>query len=234
MILGAFFLGLSKTTVGGLVLVGSGLFAAVLPARPSTGVVLLLLLVGDAFAMSSYARHADWSVLRPAAPWILAGLLVGAAFLWFAGDAAVKRTIGIVLLVLSVLSIYRKLRHDDAAPEPPSLALAAGAGLLSGFMTMVANAGAVFMLYLVRLRLPVLVFLGTVSWFFLVVNLIKLPISVGLGLISVNSVILAVLLIPAVTVGALLGRVLIKHVAMNVFEWLVLGLTLGAALNLLR
>ena len=234
LVVGALIVGLSKTTVGGLVMVASALFAAVLPARASTGVVLLLLLVGDAFAIRSYARHADWKVLRPAAPWVLAGLVAGAWFLWIAGDAQVKRTIGVILLVLSVISIGRKVWSRGADISTPSAAFAATAGTLSGFMTMVANAGAIFMLYLLRLRLPVLVFLGTSAWFFLAVNVVKLPFSFALGLLTWNSFLLAVVLIPAVALGAVIGRTVIRYISLNTFEWLVLIATLGAACNLLR
>lgn len=234
LVVGALVIGLSKTTVGGLVMVASAIFASVLPARASTGVVLLLLLVGDGFAIRAYARHADWKVLRPAAPWVLAGLACGAVFLMLAGDAQVKRTIGVILLLLSIVAIWRKLSRGEAHAEPPSMAFGAAAGLLSGFMTMVANAGAIFLLYLLRLRLPVLVFLGTSAWFFLTVNLVKLPLSIGLGLLTWHSVLLCLVLVPAVAVGAIVGRSIIRHISLNTFEWLVLVATLAASLNLLR
>jgi uncharacterized protein len=235
LVVGALVIGFSKTAIGGLVMVAVALFAAVLPARWSTGVALLLLIVGDLFAIRAYTRYADWKVLRGLAPWVLVGIVGGAAFLQYAGDTAVKRTIGAILVVLVLVSIVRKLRGkttDETAP--PSIALEAGAGVGSGFMSMVANAGSLIYLYLLRLRLPMLTFLGTGAWYFFVVNLVKVPISFGLGLITTTTLVLTLVLSPAVAVGAVVGRIAVKKLTLAAFEWIVLVVTLVASLNLVR
>lgn len=235
LVVGAFVIGFSKTAIGGLVMVAVALFAAVLPARWSTGVALLLLIVGDLFAIRAYTRYADWKVLRGLAPWVLVGIVGGAVFLLYAGDTAVRRTIGAILVVLVLVSIVRKLRSTPADEvPPPSLPLEAGAGAGSGFMSMVANAGSLVYLYLLRLRLPMLTFLGTGAWYFFVVNLVKVPISFGLGLITGTTLVLTLVLTPAVAVGAVVGRYAVKKLTLAAFEWIVLIVTLVASLNLLR
>jgi uncharacterized membrane protein YfcA len=106
---------------------------------------------------------------------------------------------------------------------------------LAGFTTMVANAGgAPTALYLLRMGLSVDVFIGTTAWFFLIVNLVKLPFSAGLGLVSGPSLLMNLMLAPAVVLGAWLGRVVIVRVRPDVFERLVLGLVTVSALLLLR
>ncbi len=235
LVLGAVIIGVSKTAVGGLVMLAVAMFAAVLPARASTGVALLLLIVGDLFAIRAYTQYADWAVLRRLAPWVVLGVAGGTAFLHLAGDAAVKRTIGAILLVLVAYSILRKVRAKPGSePGQPSSVLAAAAGAGSGFMSMVANAGSLIYLYLLRLRLPVLTFLGTGAWFFFAVNLVKLPLSFSLGLVSSTTALLALVLAPAVAVGALVGRAFVSRLSLDVFEWLVLVVTFVAALNLVR
>jgi uncharacterized membrane protein YfcA len=235
LVVGALVIGFSKTAIGGLVMVAVALFAAVLPARWSTGVALLLLIVGDLFAIRAYTRYADWKVLRGLAPWVAVGIVGGAVFLQYASDTAVKRTIGAILVVLVVVSIVRKVRtstSDEASPA--SLRLEAGAGAASGFMSMVANAGSLVYLYLLRLRLPMLTFLGTSAWYFFVVNLVKVPISFGLGLITSTSLVLTLVLSPAVACGAIVGRYVVTKLTLAAFEWIVLVVTLVASLNLLR
>jgi uncharacterized membrane protein YfcA len=235
LVVGALVIGFSKTAIGGLVMVAVALFAAVLPAKPSTGVALLLLIVGDLFAIRAYTKFADWAVLRRLAPFVAVGVVVGAVFLKLAGDVAVKRTIGAILIVLVLVTIVRKLRtpstQDKAAP---SMLLEASAGAGSGFMSMVANAGSLIYLYLLRLGLPMMTFLGTAAWYFFVVNLVKVPISVGLGLITMPTLVLTLVLSPAVAVGAVLGRYVVTRLSMPVFEWAVLVVTLFASLNLVR
>lgn len=235
LVVGALVIGFSKTAIGGLVMVAVALFAAVLPARFSTGVALLLLIVGDLFAIRAYTRYADWKVLRGLAPWVGLGIVGGAVFLLYAGDTAVKRTIGAILVVLVLVAIVRKLRGTTSEEvPPPSVPLEGAAGVGSGFMSMVANAGSLVYLYLLRLRLPMLTFLGTGAWYFFVVNLVKVPISFGLGLITSTTLVLTLVLSPAVAVGALVGRYAVKKLTLAAFEWIVLVVTLVASLNLLR
>ena len=218
-------------------MVSVAIFAAVLPARASTGLVLLLFLVGDVFALRAYTRFTEWAVLRRLAPAVAVGIAVGALFLFVAADLAVRRTIGLILLVLVSVATVQKLRRrgEDDDPGPASSALMVSTGTISGFTSMVANAGgAILSLYLLRLRLPVMVFLGTTAWFFFVVNVVKVPISLGLGLLDWSTVRATLVLSPAVVVGALAGRAVARRMSLATFEWVILGVTFAAALNLVR
>ncbi len=107
-------------------------------------------------------------------------------------------------------------------------------GPLGGFTTMIANAaGPVMSLYFIASRLPVQAILGTAAWFFFVVNLIKLPFSVGLGLITPASLLLDLVLVPALVAGALIGRAVARRISLPWFERIVLLLTLASGVNLL-
>lgn len=57
--LAAALTGLAKTAIPGLASVAAALFALVLPAKESTGVMLALLLIGDAIALWAYRRDAN-------------------------------------------------------------------------------------------------------------------------------------------------------------------------------
>jgi uncharacterized membrane protein YfcA len=234
--LAACAVGLSKSGMPAFGPVPAALFAAVLPARASTGAVLGLLLVGDLIAVRMYHAHADWTVLRRLIPSVVIGVLLGVVVLWFADDTAVRRIIGAVLVFLVALSLAIKLRRRgaDGEPRPVPPALAHVFGPLGGFTTMIANAaGPVMSLYFVASRLPVQAVLGTAAWFFLVVNLFKVPFSVGLGLMTPESLLLNLVLVPALVVGALVGWRLARRISPAWFERIVLVLTLAAGVYLL-
>jgi uncharacterized protein len=106
--------------------------------------------------------------------------------------------------------------------------------VLAGITTMVANAaGAVTSLYFLLSGLPMLGFLGTGAWFYLVVNVFKVPFSVGLGLLDGESVLLTLALVPAVGAGALVGVAVIRRIDQRRFEQVTLGLVAVAAVLLL-
>lgn len=258
MAIGAVLVGFSKTAVAGVGLLAVATYATVLPARESTGVLLLLLLVGDLVAIRAYRRHVDWVILIRLIPSVAVGIVVGVVFVGRVDDTLMRRTIGAVLLLLVAVHLVRKWLarrrtrqeaaaspaadgwaesavEDPAEPGAPRRVVTAGAGVLAGFTSMVANAGGgVMTVYLLGAGLRVMAFLGTVAWFFFVVNLTKVPFSIALGLISSQTLVLLALMAPAVLVGAFVGRRVVRHLDATTFEWLVLGFTVLAALNLLR
>ncbi|MFH8405080.1 sulfite exporter TauE/SafE family protein [Streptomyces sp. NPDC018019] len=263
LVAAALLVGVSKTAVSGVGAISVALFAAVLPAKQSTGALLPLLLVGDVLAVSTYRRHADWSALLRLLPSVAMGVLLGAVFVARVDDAVMRRTIGVLMLTIVGHHLWqrRRIRTTNAAPGAPEAgafanrgALTSGApgasdapstsaqhgralffGLVAGFATMVANAGGPAMsLYLLSVGFSMLGFLGTAAWFFLIVNLVKLPFSVGLGLIDADAMVLDAVLVLAVPIGAFFGRAAVRRIDQALFERLVLASTALAGVNLLR
>jgi uncharacterized membrane protein YfcA len=236
----ALLVGFAKTAIGGVASVSVALFAAVLPARESTGALLPLLLVGDVMAVRAYRRHADWPMLFRLFPSVAAGILAGVVFVARVDDTVMRRTIGAVLLAL--LAVHLVQRRRNGGPDPAESGgarrrhlLALVFGLLAGFTTMVANSGgAVMALYLLSSGLSMLSFLGTGAWFFLLVNAFKVPFSVALDLITPESLALCAALTPLVLVGGFAGRRWISGVDQSRFEVIVLVFTAAASINLLR
>jgi uncharacterized membrane protein YfcA len=234
--LAALTIGLAKTAIPGGGILPVALFAAVLPARTSTAALLLLLIVGDMFALVVYRRHAHWPTLLRLAPAVVAGLVVGFAFLALGDDSIVRRAIGVILLAMIAVTLWRRWRQrkTDAAPAEHGIVIASSYGALAGFTTMVANAaGPVMSMYFLAMRTPVQVFLGTSAWFFAIVNLVKVPFLAGIGLFSGPVLLMDAALIPLVVVGALVGVRVARRMKQQVFDWIVIALTIIGAVYLL-
>ncbi|MEV2229449.1 sulfite exporter TauE/SafE family protein [Streptomyces phaeochromogenes] len=237
----ALLVGFSKTAVSGANTVSLAIFAAVLPARASTGVLLPILIVGDVLAVLTYRRHAHWPTLWKLFPAVAAGVIVGTVFLMWADDQIVRTSIGAILLLMAGVTIWRR-RKAEAEEEPDSLATRTGRvkarsyGVLGGFTTMVANAGGpVMSMYLLSAGFRKLGFLGTSAFFFLIVNVSKVPFSVGLGLIDGNSLLLDAALAAFVVPGAFIGKWAVNKINQRLFEQLVIAATVvGGAQLLLR
>ncbi|MEP6814634.1 MAG: sulfite exporter TauE/SafE family protein [Marmoricola sp.] len=230
--------GVAKTALNGVGSIAVVIFAAVLPARESTGAILPLLLCGDVIAVTWYRRHADWSTMWRLIPGVLPGLLLGAWFLSVVDDMLMRRTIAITLLVMCTVQTWQLLRGADLAAigsTPHSHGLMTfGTGATAGFATMTANAaGPITTIYLIRAGLPMLRMIGTGAWFYLLVNLAKVPFSAGLGLITPTSLVRDALLVPALLVGAVLGILLVRRLRQRQFEVAALGFSAATAVLLL-
>ncbi|MEU8675270.1 sulfite exporter TauE/SafE family protein [Streptomyces sp. NPDC048560] len=236
--------GFSKTAVSGANTISLAVFAAVLPARESTGVLLPILIAGDLLAVAVYRRHAHWPTLLRLFPAVAVGVVAGTLFMMWAGDGVVRTSIGAILLFMSGVTVWRRRTAAGGAPAPgdePGGNLSRAArfkarsyGALGGFTTMVANAGGpVMSLYLLSAGFRKLGFLGTSAWFFLIVNVTKVPFSVGLGLIDAQSLLLDACLVLFVVPGAYIGRRCVDRINQTLFERLVIGATVLGGLHLL-
>ncbi|MFD4901066.1 sulfite exporter TauE/SafE family protein [Streptomyces sp. NPDC048511] len=234
--------GFSKTAVSGANTISLAVFAAVLPARESTGVLLPILIAGDVLAVLVYRRHAHWPTLLRLFPAVAVGVVAGTVFMLWADDEAVARSIGAILLFMAGVTLWRRRARPEPPPEDedadgPSRGgrlKARSYGVLGGFTTMVANAGGpVMSLYLLSAGFRKLGFLGTSAWFFLIVNTSKVPFSVGLGLIDKQSLMLDAALVLFVVPGAYLGRACVGRINQKLFDRIVIGATVLGGLQLL-
>ncbi|WP_406176194.1 sulfite exporter TauE/SafE family protein [Streptomyces sp. NBC_00996] len=235
----ALLVGFSKTAVSGANTVSLAIFAAVLPARASTGVLLPILIVGDVLAVLTYRRHAHWPTLWRLFPAVAAGVVFGTLFLVWADDAVVRTSIGAILLLMAAVTVWRR-RATAQDDEPDSVATRTGRvkarsyGVLGGFTTMVANAGGpVMSMYLLSAGFRKLGFLGTSAFFFLIVNVSKVPFSVGLGLIDGHSLLLDAALAVFVVPGAFIGKWAVNRINQLLFERLVIAATVVGGVQLL-
>lgn len=246
----ATLVGCSKCGVPGIGILQVPILAVAFGGKVSVGLLLPLLIAADCFALAFYRRSADLRQLLRLAPWVLPGLLVGGLLLhasahWhlagLSGAALFNPLIGLVVLALAALAWLRRRLGDRIAPQHPGLV--AMTGFATGTATTLANAaGPIMGVYCTALRLPKTVFLGTMSWFFLIVNCAKVPIFVAVTLvaerpedrmITSGSLLIDLLLLPGIALGALLGRWLQPRIPQGVFEDLVLILAVVAALHLL-
>ena len=77
---------------------------------------------------------------------------------------------------------------------------------LSGLSSFVSLTGGIpAQVFLLPLRLPRAFYVGTMGWFFLLINLAKLPFFINLGLFNAASLTASLALVPIVPFGVMLG-----------------------------
>ena len=110
----------------------------------------------------------------------------------------------------------------------------AGAGMLAGFTTFVANAAMpVMTIYLVSQDFDKHKFIGTAAWFFLILNVSKLPAYIAMDMFTPNMVRLGAALVPVTIFGRLLGVYVLSRIPQRFFDTLALTLAGAAAMRLI-
>jgi uncharacterized membrane protein YfcA len=228
------FTGISKTGVPGVSILAAALLANVMPdSRASVGVLLPLLIFADLFAVGTYQRHTQWPLIGKLMLPTLLGVLIGGVLLdRLGGGGRFDRVLGGLVLFQLGLEILRQRMKLDRLPHHPLYA--AGLGILCGITTTLGNlAGPMMSLYLLSVGLDKHKFMGSMAWFFLLVNVVKVPVFVWQEMITMDSLRESLLLAPGVAVGALLGRRLFRHIPQGPFKIAVQILAALAAMRLI-
>jgi uncharacterized membrane protein YfcA len=231
---GAFGIGLNKGGLTGLGILPVLLFAVVFDARESTGFVLPLLIVGDVCAIVTYRRVVIWKIFRALLPPALAGVVIGYFLMGMIKASAFGPLIGWIIISLIALQFLRSALGEKLDHIFDSRGFGLVMGVLTGITTMIANAaGPVSTLYFLSVRLPKWNLIGTSSWLFFVINLVKVPFSMSLGLTNGVSLTFAVVMAPLVMVGFFSGRRIATVMPQKIFERFLLVCTAAGALRLI-
>lgn len=232
LIFSSFLIGLSKTGIPGLGLLAISLSTIALPAKASTGIILIILICGDIFAVIYYKRSAVWKHLLRFFPFAFTGIFIGYLLMERIKDEQLKPAIGIIILVMLGLNYLWKKKNDITIPQ--KWYFAAVLGLIAGITTMLANAaGPIMIIYLLAMNLDKKEFVGTNAWYFFIGNLFKVPFSIKLGLINLSSLKLNFILLPGIIIGAITGILILKKIPARLFTIIVEVLTIIAAIKLI-
>lgn len=227
-------IGLSKAGLAGVGLFHVVVFALLFGARDSTGIVLPMLLIADVTAVTAFHREARWDYVRRMLPPTCLGVVAAALSMRSLDEGVYKPVIGGIILTLTLLQLLRLWRPSLFGDTPHTRWFVWIAGLTAGVTTMLANAaGPIIALYVVAVSLPKLEVVGTMAWFFLIVNAFKVPFSVALDLIHGGTLRLNLMLAPAIVGGVLGGGWIVRRLPQRVFDGLLLAFAGAAALRLI-
>jgi uncharacterized membrane protein YfcA len=234
-VIAGLFCGVGKAGLAGLGLLNVLIMAWLIPGQASSGVVLPMLIAADILAVSVFGRrHVDWCAIGRLIGPMLIGVVAGWRLMPLIPARLFGAVIGWMVMAMVGLQFVRQTvpRFDQTLPQSKTFAWAVG--ILAGLATMIANAaGPISTIYFLVLGFAKREFIATMAWLFLVVNLLKVPFSVEQHLITLSSLTLNAMLLPAVVAGFFVGRLMIERLAQKPFERLVLALTVVSAVRLI-
>ncbi len=202
-VLASFCVGLSK---GGLPAIGSlavPLMALAISPVVAAGLLLPIYVGSDVIGLWLYRREFSPRNLRILVPAGLFGVALGWATASTVSETTVLLFVGLVGLFYCLTSW---LRRQPVAPRPADVPRGVAWGTLAGFSSFVAHSGAApFQVYVLPQRLEKMVFAGTSTILFAIVNFAKILPYWALGQLNLGSLESAGFLVPAAIAGAFAG-----------------------------
>ncbi len=203
-LLASFLIGASK---GGLPLVGLlsvPLLSLVIPAGLAAGLTLPIYIISDLYGLWIYRRKFDLRNIIILVPAAAIGVLIGWRTAHVTNEDVVKLFVGLICLAYSADAVMKTYRAVPAKPADIPRGIFWGA--LAGFTSFVSHAGGPpYNMYVLPQRMEKMVYAGTTTIIFAIINLIKLPPFLMLGTVNRDSLRVCLYLAPVALFGAWAG-----------------------------
>lgn len=198
----------------------------------AAGILLPVYIASDVFGLYAYRHAFDRRVLAIMLPGMVAGIAIGWATAHIVPEWAVTALVGAIGVAFSLNRLLRRgpLAEARQAAVVPGLFW----GAVSGFTSFVCHAGAPpFQVYTLPLRMPKVVFAGTATIAFAIVNAVKLIPYYALGQLSVANLTVAMVLAPVAAGAVFMGVWLVKRLPEVLFFKIVTWALLLISVKLL-
>ena len=166
-------------------------------------ILMPLLLVMDLMGIHAFRRHVDWPLFKRLIPWALLGTVIGTVLFGYLSAPGGAGIVGILTLLFLAQRLLFPPRADS--PAPPHW-LGSLLTTTSGFTSFVAHAGGPPLnAYVIPLKLPPLLFTGTMAYMFFIINLSKWVPYGFLGLLNWENLGTSLALLPFAPIGVFIG-----------------------------
>ena len=227
-----FLIGFSKGGFGGLGALLTPILALVLPVASAVGVLLPMLMAGDAFAVYMYWKEWDFDLIKRMLPAGVVGALAGTFLLSWLPPNGLRITLGIFVLVLVAYKFLsdriQAVRYQSQPWHAPA------AGLLAGVASGMFNyGGPAVSSYLLLQKLRARPFIATSAIFFALLNLIKVPGFLYTGVLDLPLLFSLWWVFLFIPLGIWVARLALTRVSPQAFEWIIVALLVFSSLWLL-
>lgn len=218
----AFLLGLSKGGVPMIALLSVPLMSLFMDPALAAGLLLPIYIVADWYAIYLFRRAFSAKILKIMLPGAIFGILVGFVSVAYVPGDLVKLLVAGIGLGYLADSLRTRFASGEVPPRPADVSRGLFWGALSGLTSYISHAGGPpFQAYVLPQQLDKMVYLGTVTIFFAVVNLLKMPPFILAGQVTLDSVLQVAWLAPMALLGAWSGARISRILPQKVFFLLV-------------
>lgn len=207
-------LGLSKGGFAGIGVLGTPLMALAVGPVKAAAILLPVLIVQDVVGVWSFRHLWDGPILATMLPGAVIGIGLGYLYAAQMNPRAVMTLLGAISIVFAARSLWLLRGYREPVPShaPPWFGFLMG--VLSGFTSQFAHAGAPpFQIYVLPKRLARDTLVGTTAIFFAAVNWFKVPAYVALGQFDASNMLASAVLLPIAIASTFAGVWLVRHVS---------------------
>lgn len=221
--------GIAKGGFSGLGAASMPLLVLVMDPIRAAAVLLPILMAQDLVGVWAFRKSFDASTLKLMVPSALVGIFLG----WLLASAVpsdgVRGLVGLIALLFGTNRLLAMVGRGVELSGPLPNWLGAFWGAISGFTSQVAHAGGPpFQVWTLTRNFPQLVYAGTSSLFFFIINWAKVPAYFALGQFTPQNMQLTLVFLPLAILSTIAGVILIKrvsperfHLAINIIMVLV-------------
>ena len=194
--------GISKAGLGIAGGIAVPILALAISPIQAAAIMLPILLVMDVVSVYLYRREWSREHMRIILPAGVLGTAIGWATFSFLDEHSLRIILGVISIGFVAQSWINKLPPDPTPRFKKGFFWAT----ISGVTSFIAHSGGPpLYVYLLPLRLPKAVHVGTTVIFFAVVNALKIVPYFALGMIDATNMTTAAVLLPVIPVGIALG-----------------------------
>ena len=217
-------MGLAKGGFAGLGLIAIPLMALVVSPVKAAALMLPILIVQDMVSTWAYRDVFDKRTLKIMLPGAFVGIGLGWLMAAHVSDELVKLGVGIISVIFVI--VYWRRRNVSGDPILGKIIPGVSWGTAAGFTSFVAHAGGPpFQVYVMPQRLPPQTYVGTSTWFFTILNLVKTVPYFFLGQFSTENLGTSSALFPVALVSTLAGVWLVRRIEPSRFYTIIYTLT---------
>ena len=184
----------------------------------AAGILLPLLVLMDIIAMYIYWKKWSINLLKIIVPASITGIIVGSFTFQYTTENQIRIIVGIISIAFVIISIVQK---NNLALNPTKIKGAFWSSV-SGYTSFLIHAGAPpINFYLLPLKLNKTTYIGTATFAFFIINIVKLIPYYFLDLLAPSNIKISLSLIPIAIISVLIGYYLQKKISEKLFYNLI-------------
>ncbi len=197
LIVAVVLLGMAKGGLAGVGALATPLAALVLPPATAAALLLPILIVQDVVSVWSFRATWDGWIIGWMLPGAAVGIFGGYYFAEAVNEAQLMAALGGITMLFGLYRLWVERGGRVVAASTSPGWVGSLFGVATGLTSQIAHAGGPpFQMWVTPRRLPHLVFIGTSSILFALINWMKVPAYLALGAFPHEVVVAALLLMP--------------------------------------